>query len=348
MLFGALAFGFMSEIEHRALAQFFVSTVTTAMIPGGVWLLYAIKITNFNRNQLQLGEGRFLYNLQFLSTASRLLLCATVFLLQFSPALLYALYLIKNAVALSTFASIGVIVTCVIICTSFGALALMRNLNRPFREKTVSALKRFLDQHYVRPAGHFYIEWILRKDPVMLFGTKVLTVAILAGICNLYSHEAYDGRLMAMGVTLCGVANAVIAYHLVNYEHSIIGWIKNLPLRKMKRLWQLVVVMGFFLIPEFAVLLGNYPPVLNASGIAADALYLLSIVTFLLGFMHTTAAPLDYFVKRSFWILIVLIVIILFRMPVAFLAAINIISGFILFSKYYYLYEPSPVSQPGR
>jgi hypothetical protein len=348
LLFGTLAFGFMSEIEHRALAQFFVSTSITAMIPSAVWLLYTMMIIRFNRNQLQLDENRFLFNLQFLSTSKQAFLGTAVFSVQFSPALAYAIYLIKNAVTLPTFYSIGIIVAAVVLCTVSGSAILFRNLNRPYRKRTVSRLKGFLDRRYVKPITHFYVEWLLRKDPFMLLATKIFTGAVLLGVCNLYRHEAYDWRLMAMSITLCGIANIVIVFHLVNYEHFFIGWIKNLPLKKSTRLLRLVMIMIFFLLPEFVVLLKNYPSTLNPSRIALDAFFLVSIITFLVGFMHTAAAPLEYFIRKSLWIFVVLIVMILFKIPLTVLAGINTISGGVLFMRHYYLFEATGRSQPAR
>ena len=348
LLFGTLAFGFMSEIEHRALAQFFVSTRATAMIPAGVWFLYTVMIIRFNQSRLQLDENRFLLNFQFLSRWDQSVVGAAVFSLQFSPAFLYATYLIKNALPLATLQSIGIIIAALFFCTVVGSVALFRDLNRSYREKSVSVLKEFLDRRFAKPITYFYIEGLLRKDPLMLLGTKAVSGAVLLGVCNLYRYEAYDWRLVALSITLCGIANIVIVFHLVNYEHFFISWIKNLPLKKTTRLLRLVMVMLFFLLPELVVLLKKYPAMLAPSGIALDAFFLLSIIVYFIGFTHTSAAPLEYYVRKSFWIFVVLTVLILFKVPLALLASINTIIGCALFSRYYYLFEPAGSSQLAR
>jgi hypothetical protein len=38
-----LAGGFMSDVEHTALAQFFISKIYLIAIPASFWILYAIK-----------------------------------------------------------------------------------------------------------------------------------------------------------------------------------------------------------------------------------------------------------------------------------------------------------------
>ena len=55
LLTATLAFGFMSQAEHVALAQFFVSSPAALLIPVCIWIAYALKILAFNIRQLILG-----------------------------------------------------------------------------------------------------------------------------------------------------------------------------------------------------------------------------------------------------------------------------------------------------
>lgn len=64
-----------------------------------------------------------------------------------------------------------------------------------------SFVKRYHDEKIL--SVQFYAEWLLRRDPLMLAGTKIFTGTLIFGICSLYIHESYDWRLISMTVTLC-------------------------------------------------------------------------------------------------------------------------------------------------
>lgn len=58
-----IAGGFMSGVEHIALMQFFISKAYLIGIPASLWMLYAIRIINFNRSVLMRAENSFVFNL---------------------------------------------------------------------------------------------------------------------------------------------------------------------------------------------------------------------------------------------------------------------------------------------
>ena len=61
LLVVAIAGGFMRGYEHIALAEFFISTPMVLCIPLTVWILYALKVANFNGERLSLQENEFVF-----------------------------------------------------------------------------------------------------------------------------------------------------------------------------------------------------------------------------------------------------------------------------------------------
>ncbi len=94
------------------------------------------------------------------------------------------------------------------------------------------------------------------------------------------------------------------------------------------------------LLPEWAVLLRFFPAQLSPGLMAADALYLLATDSFLLGLLQTMPGAPEDFIKKTFWMFMAFIVLILFKAPVILLALATATAGYILFRRNYYLFEP--------
>src|SRR4051812_2823646 len=92
LLILGFCFGFMSGIEHKALAQFFTSSSLLLLIPIGIWVLYTIKIVLFNRHVLQQPENEFMFCFSLLPVSQQVLMLLNVLSAQMLPALLYAVF----------------------------------------------------------------------------------------------------------------------------------------------------------------------------------------------------------------------------------------------------------------
>jgi hypothetical protein len=340
LLIGTLAFGFMSGIEHKALAEFFVGAPYVLAIPIAIWSIYTFKILGFNRQQLHLDENRILFNLAFLSKSEQVSSTGLCFLLQFLPALLYGSFLAATAWRVERFQSIAIILFSLSALFAIGTTIMMRNFRMPNRERKISVLKQFFDQRFRKPLIQFYAEWLLRRDPLMLAGTKIFAGALIFAICRLYVHESYDWRLISMSVTLCGFAQLLILFKLQEFEHDRISWIKNLPIAIPKRFFIVMMALTLFLVPESVVLIKHFPPTLSTFWLVMNLFYLLSLAAFFFGFMHQEALPPERFTKKAFWVFILSILLILFKVPLIILCILNFTVGFLFFSWKYYRYEP--------
>ncbi|MDQ2656702.1 MAG: hypothetical protein M3Y60_04710 [Bacteroidota bacterium] len=338
LFFGTLAFGFMSSIEHKALAQFFVGSIPSLMIPIGVWLLYMLKGLRFNIDQLNLPSHRFLFNMQFLSRAEQLRATAEFIILQFLPAIGYGVFLVLMALQQSAYWSAGTIALAQVIFIAAATRVMVHHLHNPRGELKVSVAKQFIDQHYVRHIIHFYTEWLLRSEPLTIAGIKILTGTLLWGVSALYLPE-YDWRLIAMAVTVCGIANVPLLYHLTAFEHSRMSWLKNMPVTTLIRYIRLLAAGAIFSLVELIVLTRNFAGHLPAGWIVENMVYFLSLIALFVGYLQTRSAPLESVVKRTFWIFVVLILMILFKVPLSALILINVACGYMIFSKKYYLFE---------
>ena len=95
----------MSSIEHKALAEFFVSSVYTALIPILLWIIYGLKIHHFNVNVMRRNENLFLNNLVLFPVPTRVSLMVIVIINQFLPVVVYGIFLLGMAMQHGKFES---------------------------------------------------------------------------------------------------------------------------------------------------------------------------------------------------------------------------------------------------
>jgi hypothetical protein len=186
LLIITLTFGFMSGVEHRALAEFFTSSSISMLAPVAIWTFYSFKVY------------LFLYNFTLLPAGTRLKLLWVIGVFQQLPVLLYASFLVVIAVLNQTYAPIFICTFIPLTLTFFCAWMLQRELQNLSYEKKINWLTpalTFRSNTLLR----IYLGWLLNKEPFLILGTKIFTTLIIYGVGNLYQGELYDHRLIDHG-----------------------------------------------------------------------------------------------------------------------------------------------------
>jgi hypothetical protein len=342
-----LSFGFMSDVEHIALAQFFISSPYILLIPILVWAIYTLKIMQFNTHQLRRAENLFLYNLALLSAGARLILLLAVITIQFLPALLYGMFLILMAVKSGLFQAISLIIPALIMFTFIATTRLFFELNHPDRESKTTGVKNFFDRHFTKSIVQFYAGWVLRREPMLLIGTKVFSGLLIFAVAKLYEAESYDWRLMAMGTILAFSGNFMVILQLHRFENSNFIIIRNLPLTLLKRWLIFLVVFISLCIPEVIVLVKYFPDGLSLIYVVMLTLLGLSLATLFYGILYMQGVMQKDFVYLTFALIMLYIVLVLFNTPLLLLVLMNFVTGFMLFKGYYYSFEISAATTSG-
>lgn len=339
LVIGVLTFGFMSDVEHIALAQFFTSSPYLMLIPVFVWMMYMHKVIQFNRRQLRLPENLFLYHFSLLNVPAKVVTLMCVIMIQFTPVLLYGTFLILMAAHAGMSPAIGEVISGLIIFLSIATARLFFQLNRPHREIKITAVKKLFDHHFTRSVVQFYTGWALRREPILLMATKLFNGLLIYAVAKLYGTEAYDWRLMAMGAVLAFSGNFMIILHLHRFENFHFMIIRNLPIALLKRLLILVIVLLILCIPEIILLIRYFPENLHP------------IYTFLLIMLGVSSNVVFYstmflpgliqkdFARLTFAVIMACIVLILFKVPVVLLIFVQFTIGVLLFNRFYYSFE---------
>lgn len=105
------------------------------------------------------------------------------------------------------------------------------------------------------------------------------------------------------------------------------------------RYGRILAAGAFFCLVEIAVLIKNFTGPFGLWWTAQSVLYLVSLIALFIGYLQIATASLESVVKQTFWIFVALILMLLFKIPLIILTIANMICGYLLFRKNYYLYE---------
>jgi hypothetical protein len=336
-----VAFGFMSGTEHHALAEFFIASPLLLFVPIGMWAIYLLKIINFNRSQVNLPQNQFLYTFNLWSYARQVLPFFLIVVTQFMPAILYGFFLIVMALKNAFYVPVVIIPIALFLFLLIGTVTLLRQLNHVASEATVGILKKYLDHRLTKPLTQFYLEYLTRQDPALIFGTKIFSGLLIFAVTQLYSGESYDVRLLAMGCALSFSASFMVIRQIHYFENKVFVLLRNLPIPVIRRTTTFLFVFLILCLPEITIIIKYFPDALN--WMEAPSVILFGISTGLLfyGLHFTEVIHQKNFERPVFALVIGWILLILFRVPVFVLVLANSGIGIWLVGKYFYRFEQS-------
>ena len=167
-------------------------------------------------------------------------------------------------------------------------------------------------------------------------------------VIQLYKNETYDWRLLAMGSTLAFTANFAIIVALQRFENFHFSLLRNLPMSLTRRAAMHLSILFILCIPEVIFLLRNFPENLKWEHSIFTILFGISICMFFFGLSYVNALQNKDPMRRVFAAAIVWFVLILFKVPLLFLASVNFITWIILFRKCFYDFEYSQEQMQNR
>lgn len=333
-----ICFGFLRDVEHLALGMYFTSSPWLMFIPIAVWLVYALKVLSFNHHAVRKPENAFVFAAALArpSLATALVLISA---LQFMPALMYGGFLIVIATRFSQFTAIVMTGLAFLVCLLLIWGRLYRDIVLADSERKVAPWLRAINLNFTRPFIWFYPAWIIRRQPGLAIGTKAFAMLIIFGVTRLYLYDAYDERLFGMGCAVAFASNLVLIFFYQRFENFHFSLLRGLPLTRVRRLWNFIVICILLQLPEFSVMI-NYTP-RNVSSLQLASVYLFALSVNLLGYasLFIRDITLELVVRRVFAASLLWIVLILFKVPVLLIALLQVILALQIYLKYYYTFE---------
>jgi hypothetical protein len=331
--------GFLSGKEHSALAQSFVSSRTLLLIPFLLWFLFSLKVIQYNKFEFSKEENSILYNVAALGRFQLWLCVFATSIQQLLLPFLYGVFLIVTASGLREFGSILLVIGFFGFILFLTAYNLRHELLHPGRNKKISRWKKLIDSSFVKNPIGFFPEWIMREQPLMLIGTKIFAGLLIVGISRLYLFDSYDERLMAMGCTLAFCSNIVLVYFYHRFENFHFSILRSLPITLTKRLAFFLLTITCLNFIEIGLLIKYYPSDLSISHQLTLLMFGLSIYLLAFAYLYLKSLLLDLFIQKAFVAAFCWIILILFKVPIALMAILQIGLGCYIYSKRYYRFE---------
>ncbi len=334
-----ICFGFLRDVEHRALAEAFVSSTFLLLIPFTVWLIYSLKVITFNNILLTKHENNFLFQTSALPRFLLIRHISTIVFLQMIPALLYGLFLILTALKSQAILSLAFILLALIILPMLITWRTVNAILNPDTGSKVSALKNKIDGWITKPFIWFYPEWIFRQQPLLVIGTKVFSCLIIIGISHFYLFDTYDERFMAMGGVLAFSSNLVLVFYYQRFENFHFAFFRGLPFSLMKRGAYFLITLFILSLFEFIILLRYFPEQLHFIYFLLLILLALSIYAIGYAYLFTKDITLELFIQKVGIAAFSWIVLILFKVPLLVFIAVHFFIAYIVYRKNFYTFE---------
>jgi hypothetical protein len=333
-----VAGGFMRDVEHIALAQFFIGKAYLIAIPASLWVIYGIKIINFNKTVLTRPENQFLFHLVLFPKAQRWTLTAIVAFFQFIPAILYGVFLILFAAEQNSYEIILVIAASLVLILLCIIKMLNHTLHHSGRETKLDLLAR-LTNRFVKLYPVFIIEWIGRRYLLVLAVTKIVSCVFLFGVLRLYVSEAYDSRLLGMAIVIVTVMGTQLIFEIHRFDNYHFTIIRQLPVLLAKRISYVAVCLVFLSMPETGIIITYFPDNLSFINLITALFFAFSCQFFIYCLMYRKPIDQERLMKVAFIFSVTWILLILFKVPLLLVATLNTGLATYWYNRFYFDFE---------
>lgn len=334
-----LAGGFMSGAEHKALAEFFISTPATACIPVFLWMLYAIKVINFNKITTRRKKNEFLVYHSLYPSFIRHRTLGFVLFNQLVPAFLYGVFLCVTAAKFGAVIPLLVIVVGLLVILILCTRSLQHTLSHPNIEKKAGFINRVLNKVFIRPYPVFVIEWLSRKKTFLLISTMLGCSILLFGVLMLYTTDDYDVRLLQMALVISVSGNIQLLYEIQQFETLHFAIVGQQPLSFLKRVTYLIPVMLFISLPQAGLLLRYFPASLHGLLAIESVFFMAGYPFFLYGYLYTKHRTQEQVMQFAFIGALTLFVLTLFSVPLWFITVVPAAIGLYFWKSNFYTFE---------
>jgi hypothetical protein len=334
-----VCFGFMSSIEHKALAQFFISSLLALCIPVTIWLMYTLKVIGFNKTTLASPVNEFIYNLRLFTSQFQWILATAFVTAQLLPIIGYAVFLMVMALDHNLLPAFFFILVSIMVFVLLAVSLFILALRKQFFEKRITFFGRIINHILRRHHLQFFIEWLVRNHGITLSGTKVFCYVVVLSVLHLYTVEIYDVRLLAMALTVTFAGNLVLVFYFHRFENYHLSISRMLPITLGRRMINFLIIFSILCIPETGLLIKNFPAYLSFFDLIQLILLSMSTLVLVYALRYIRDTGLEKFTRSIFLLCMLWIIMILFMVPIWIIAAANVLIGSIVFRKNYYAFE---------
>lgn len=333
------AFGILRPEDHIALAAYVFASPFLLLLVFAFFALYHLKTVFFVRQRLLWDSHDFLLHLVLIPKWQR---WAALFYVQWMlwlPVVLYAAFVGYYGWLTGQVTSVLATLGYILLLPLTGVAAYEYRLFRPNPDTKLSALSGFLNRRFTKPYWSYFVLYLFKDNPVLLFLTKGFTCFVVLGVCKIYPTDDYDERLLSLGALTIGMVHSVLILHLYEFEHLQLPLLRNLPLTLRQRSIQYFQLFLLLLLPETLFLARYLPQEVSWSYVFGWWGLLMGMLWLLLGRFLQRHYIMDTLLRQGFYAFFAGFFLIMFRVPVWVLAGGALFLGLWLFQRFYYQSE---------
>lgn len=331
-----LAFGLLRTTEHIALATAISTSWPLTLLTLALWAVYALKTNAFVFKIFQIKPYRVVRDLAFYPSQAQWIGLSTVHFMLLLPAWAYGLFISYFAIVQVHYAHLVTLVLFLTVLTLSSVVFTIQLIKKPAYETKPGLWHLWISQRWVLPRYLWYVRYVFIHEPLPAFLAKLGSLVILAGSFYLYQTDTYDWRLLGVGTVFAYAFNTMLVYgHYAFNQHN--SWTLNIPLQRTQILLSSFETWVVLFIPEMVVLFFNawgFIPIINLFSLC---LFMVALAFFWTGLLTRFAISREDYGKQSFYLVLVLVVMIMYAVPLMLTSVILMTIGIWSLSAVYLL-----------
>lgn len=327
-----ISFAIIRPDDHVALFQYAMSSPPFLLYYFAIWTLYVFKTIAFVRHQFRHPAYRFLYHFRLIPPGTRLFYWLSISISLLLPILAYALWMSFHGVRNQQWTAIGSIA---LFALGMVATALII-FERMIRQSNTEVKVRTFARNWPLPYPLFFIQFLLRRNAILVLITKLFSGAILIGVCLLYPTDDYDERLIAIGLLIGSLIHLGLTTEHYTFEHEYLLFVRNLPLSFLKRFTAHTLQMLLIFLPEVLLLFRYLPDPISFLFVVKAFVFISGIQMAALHRVYQHDKSLEKLSLYGLWGFIIGLVFIMFRLDLTIIGGLLwIYAAWINAYKYY-------------
>lgn len=332
------AFGFMRLEEHKQLSAMFMARLDLLLFAGLAWTLHVAKTSFFVHKTLQLPSHLFLRDFTLLPKFQQFKELAK---LQFNlnlPFFAYAIFMLGMGIKNQLYTGIACVLCMLIVLFVLPVFFLQYRFQNFISNKSDSktTLSR---QLWPQSEFFWYLRFLLSQDPLLFFSTKLFSFLIIMGLALLYPTDDYDYRLVYLSVFFAGIGQFAVGRKFGEYLSEKVWFMRNLPMTASYKLFFLAANAFILCLFEVLILFRYRPEGVSLVYTLGAVLLMFAFQFFWLAIVNFPKAFGERFSQRIYIATAIFMLLIMYKVPVAILAAFLLIVGGVVYLRFYEKFE---------
>lgn len=339
LLIGLAAFGFLRGEEHTQLATLFMNRVELLAIVSIAWGLHVLKTSLFFVKMMQQPSYEFLFDVALFPENKK---WSELLKMQISLNIVflsYAIFMLFIGIQQGQWLSVGILVVVNLLYIVLPVLWKSGLLQHPASFNRKNALFSISLPKIALAKWLFFPVFLLKKEPVYLLLQKLFAAVIIASIAYAYPRDDFDERLLKLGLFLVASGYFTLTQHFQSFYQNNMLFSRNLPISIRSIFMSYIVNAVVFTLPELFLFVSYLPENVSLFVILDTYFYVLAaavfwqVAVFWIDMQNANTSTF-LFVGQM-----VLVVVLMFKVPLALVAILLLFISFWQLRKHYYNFE---------